>query len=166
MNRPLRTPEGSPAGPIRRSLRQLLRDALPAFTLFMLASSPLLGRAQIGAPVLAAPQPASAASSSVAPINPGGKPGPRLLSLTEKRDSEAQPEDLKTDRPVTPQISIPFGKNPPPASKADPRAARRAPAAPSVGVDDRAARCEAEADDATRAICRDKQAKMKRTTPI
>ena len=107
MNRPLRV--------LRPSLwPQFLNQVLPAFALFALASSPLLGWAQVGAPTVTVPQPAPAASASVAPIMPGGKPGPRLLSPTEKRDSEAQPDDLKTDRPVTPQISIPFGKKAPP----------------------------------------------------
>jgi hypothetical protein len=89
------------------------------------------------------------------------------LTPEEKRDSNAQPDDLKIDRAVTPQLTIPFGKTPPSSKQGDARAARRSPAASAVGVDEGAARCEAEPDDATRAICRDRRAKAaKHPTPI
>jgi hypothetical protein len=133
-----------------------------------LMAPPMFAQAQsqASAPYLSAPKLAPAASS-VAPIAPGARPPPRLLTPEEKRDSNAQPDDLKVDRAVTPQLTIPFGKTPPGSAKSDARAARRSPAASAVGVDDSAARCEAEADDASRAICRDNRAKAaKRATPI
>jgi hypothetical protein len=153
-----------------------MKQALPRISsmvtalaaLLTLAASPLVVQAQsqASAPYLSAPKLAPAASS-VAPIAPGVKPPPRILSPQEKRDSNAQPDDLRVDRAVTPQLTIPFGKTPPGSAKGDARAARRSPAASAVGVDDSVARCEAEADDASRAICRDNRAKAaKRATPI
>jgi hypothetical protein len=151
-----------------KSPRRALQHSLPLIAALALAVSPLFAQAQsqASAPYLSAPKLAPAASSA-APIVPHAKPPPRLLTPEEKRDSDAQPDDLKIDRAVTPQLTIPFGKTPPPSAQGNARAARRSPAASAVGVDDDAARCEAEADDATRAICRDKRAKAaKRPTPI
>jgi hypothetical protein len=152
----------------RYRLKKVLPVVASMLTALAFATSPISAQAQsqASAPYLSVPRLAPAASS-VAPIAPGVKPPQRLLTPEEKRDSNAQPDDLKVDRAVAPQLTIPFGKTPPSPAKGDARAARRSPAASAVGVDDGVARCEAEADDATRAICRDNHAKAaKRTTPI
>ena len=79
------------------------------------------------------------------------KPPPRLLTPAELRDSASSPADEPPAGAVTPQISIPLGKKPAPPLKPYSRAA----AAPG-GIDDAAARCEAQASEPARAECRDK----------
>lgn len=106
--------------------------------------------AQSSAPMAEPVLPASAASAPV----PAAPAGPRLRSPAETGNRAAAPGDLRPERPVTPQISIPFGKLPPPP-KGEAGAARRGnPAAPSGTVDDAAARCESQVDDQLRAACR------------
>jgi hypothetical protein len=130
----------------------------PLIAAIALAVTPLLVFAQASAPAEVP------AKSNIAPA---GKTGPRLLTPTEKRDSATAPGDVRPERKVTSQVNIPIGKTPPGSPKVDARAARRPPAASAVGIDDAAARCEAELDDAVRAICRDKRAREgKRAAPI
>lgn len=151
-----------------KSPRHALQHPLPLIAALALAAAPLFAQSQsqASAPYLSAPR-LTPAASSAAPIVPHAKPPPRLLTPEEKRDSDAQPDDLKIDRAVTPQLTIPFGKTPPSSAQGDARAAQRSAAASAVGVDDSAARCEAQADDASRAICRDKRTKAaKRAAPI
>ena len=98
-------------------------------------------------PVL--PTSAASAPASAAPV------GPRLRSPAETGNRAAAPGALRPERAVTPQISIPFGKAPPPPPKAETGAATRGnPIAPSGTVDDAAARCESQVDDRLRAACR------------
>lgn len=94
--------------------------------------------------------PASAASAprSTAPI------GPRRRTAAETGNRAVAPGDLHPERPVTPQISIPFGKRQAPATKRVERVTQRGNPAASGGVDDGAARCEAQVDDTERASCR------------
>lgn len=103
--------------------------------------------------------PEPAASGASAP-SPASRPtvGPRLRSPVETGNRAAAPGDLRPERPVAPQISIPFGKNVPPADSGTPRVVRRPNAPASGGIDDSAARCEAQADDQLRAACRAKLA--------
>ena len=102
--------------------------------------------APMAEPVL--PAPATSSPASAAPA------GPRMRSPAETGNRAVAPGDLRPERPVTPQISIPFGKLPPPP-KAEAGAVRRGnPAAPSGTVDDAAARCESQVDDQLRAACR------------
>lgn len=118
----------------------------------MLAFAASAAFAQASAPMAAPDAPASSASApaSAAPV------GPRLRSLAETGNRAAAPGDLRPERPVTPQISIPFGKTPPPP-KGEARAAKRGnPAAANGTVDDSAARCESQVDDQVRAACRAK----------
>ena len=107
--------------------------------------------AQAGAPMAepVVPAPAASAAALAAPV------GPRLRSPAETGNRAAAPGDLRPERPVTPQISIPFGGTPPPPPKGEARPAQRgAAAAPNGMVDDAAARCESQADDPVRAACR------------
>ena len=106
--------------------------------------------------------PAATAQTSVTGPVPGAsaprpaKPPPRRLTPAEMRDSANSPADDPPAGAVTPQISIPLGKKPAPPVKPYSRAARRdAPAAPG-GIDDAAARCEAQASETARAECRNK----------
>lgn len=102
-----------------------------------------------------APPSAPAASASALPAP---KAGPRLMTPAEKRANAAAAigSDLRPERPVTPQLSIPFGKKPPAASK-DARAARPGEPAASAVADD-AARCESQAPE-LRAKCLDQRAR-------
>jgi hypothetical protein len=115
---------------------------LPLLAALLGTVLPLVTWAQASAP-------AGVASAPAAP--PTG--GPRLLSPAEKRDNAdaAAGPDLRPDRPVVPQISIPFGKGPKPPPASAPRAARKGP---NGGVTDTAARCEAQTSDEERAACR------------
>ena len=100
----------------------------------------------------AATVPAAGASAPAAAL-----PGPRTLSPAEKRDNATPPDESRPEGRVVPQISIPLGKSLPATSKPTLptlRPPRPAAAASSVGVNDAVARCEAQADEATRARCR------------
>jgi hypothetical protein len=101
----------------------------------------------------AAPRPLPGASAS----DPA-KAGPRALTPAEKRDSATPADESRPEGPVVPQISIPLGKPTAEPLKPTLRAARPAPTASSGGVNDAVARCEAQADAATRARCRDRLA--------
>ena len=124
---------------------------LPLAAALLLAASPLAATAQSSASA-----PVSAASAASA-----AKPGPRLLTPGESRDSATPPGDLRPERRVTPQISVPLGKTPPGPVKSESRALRRGKAASGV-IDDAAARCEAQSDEQARAKCRDTRAREAR----
>ena len=119
-----------------------------------------LAASSVGAmdpPAASAPGAANAASAPRA-----SKPDPRLRSPQESRDSATVPGDLRPERQVTPQISVPLGKSPPAALKLPARNVPRGSAAPTGGIDDAAARCEAQAAESARADCR---AKLARPSP-
>ena len=121
-----------------------------------LALGPVGAFAQASAPLAMPALPASGASapSATAPT------GPRLRSPAETGNRAATPGELRPERPVTPQISIPFGKKPPPPEKGgEPRTVKRGKPAASGDVDDAAARCESQTDPTVRASCRAKLAR-------
>ena len=94
--------------------------------------------------------PAVGAAAS-APLT--AKPGPRLQTPAELRDSASTPGDLRPEERVTPQIVIPLRKTAPP-TKARAAAARRSAAASAAAIDDSAARCEAQSSAQARETCR------------
>ena len=104
-----------------------------------------------------APEPIA---SAAAPLQT--RPGPRLLTPVESRDSATQPGDVRPERPVTPQISIPLGKTPPAARTPEPIGAKRNRPAADAGIDDPVARCEAQVGEQVRAKCRDRLAREAR----
>ena len=116
-----------------------------------LGFSPLAAIAQVDAP--------PSISISAASAAPAGKSGPRLMTPAESRNSASPPGDLRPERPVTPQVKIPFGKAPPAPSQTPSRATRPGSAASAGGIDDAAVRCEAEPDARSRATCRGKLAR-------
>ncbi|MEP7100795.1 MAG: hypothetical protein ABI781_09815 [Burkholderiales bacterium] len=135
---------------IRHStLAAVLVLALPSFAAF----------AQTGAaPPAALPDLGSA--SAAAPARTASAPvGPRVRSAAETGNRAAVPGDLHPERPVAPQISIPFGKKAAPPTKGEDRVVRRGNAATTGGVDEVAARCESQTDEQLRAACRAKQAR-------
>ena len=112
-------------------------------------------------PLLAALRVASLATAMVpllvqaqasAPPTPTG---PRLLSPAEKRDSAdaVSAPDLRPERPVVPQISVPLGRTPP-APTPSASKPRSGAAAPPGHIGDAAARCESRPGDQERATCR------------
>ena len=121
------------------------------------AAALALALAQMPAlPQASAPQSIPAASA------PLGKTGPRLLTPAESRDSAAPPGELRPERRVTPQISIPLGrKPPPPAPESRPTPTGNAASAGADG--DAAARCEARRGEQVRAKCRDQLARQARS---
>ena len=121
---------------------------LPLLTGLLVTAIPSL-------PVWAQASAPAPSTSGVGPL----RPVPRLMTPAEKRANavEATSPDSRPDRPVVPQISIPFGKKPPPAASG-PRPAPRA--TPALGVSDGAARCDAQPSDEERAACRKQQARV------
>lgn len=73
----------------------------------------------------------------------------RPLTAAEKRESVAPPGELRPERTITPQLTIPLGKTPPDSI--------RQPSRTSGGgaVNDSAGRCAAIADENERAMCRE-----------
>ena len=98
-----------------------------------------------------APGAAASAASSV-PV------GPRVMTPEQRRAGASLPGEIRPERAVTPQISIPLGRSAPGPIKLPTRdAARRTPASPGA-IDDAAARCEAQPGQQARAKCRDELA--------
>jgi len=124
-----------------------------------LAGTGVAVRAQASASLALPVLPGAGAS---APARAASAPsGPRLRTLAETANRAAAPGDLRPERPITPQISIPFGKKPPAPQKRD-EPPPRSGAAPAGGVDDAAARCESQIDPGSLAACRAKLAREAR----
>ena len=118
---------------------------LPLAAAMALAASSFAAQAQV-----ATPAPILAASAA-----PAAKTGPRLLTPTQSRDSATTAGDVRPERAVTPQVSIPLGKKPTPSALP-----KRPPgSAAAGGINDGAARCEAQVDEQERAKCHDKLAR-------
>lgn len=127
---------GSPAKPPTASAKPASAAAKPATN---------------GAKV--APAEASAQAPSVivkpaasAPVQ--AKRQTRPLTTAEKLESVAPPGELRPERTITPQITIPLSKTPPDATHSQGRSAGSA-------VNDSAGRCAAIADESQRARCRE-----------
>ncbi len=95
-----------------------------------------------------APPPSIAASAV-----PASKPEKKILTPAESRDSATAPGDLRPERRVTPQISIPLNKSGQVPAKSLVTPPPRAKTAPSGGIEDAAARCAALADAQARDQC-------------
>lgn len=115
---------------------------LAALLATLLAASPAVAQS---APPTAAP--GVGASGPLAPA----KPGPKLLSPAETRDSASMPGEFRPEQAAKPQINIPLG-NTPPAAASSP--ALRPQPGSKAGINDAVARCEAMVDEAQRARCR------------
>jgi hypothetical protein len=129
---------------------------LPLLAALFGATAPALVLAQASAP----PSMAASAPAASAPV------GPRVLTPAEQRRNvdEATAPDLRPDRPVVPQISVPLGRRPPVQAPAASRAPRSG-AAPTPGhIGDAAARCESTPGDLERAACRKRLAETKPPT--
>lgn len=72
----------------------------------------------------------------------------RPLTSAEKLESVAPPGELRPERIVTPQLTIPLGKTPPDSTHQPTRSSGKS-------VDDSAGRCAAIADENERAMCRE-----------
>lgn len=101
------------------------------------------------APVAAAP--ASAPSTVVKPAASApykGKPATRPLSADEERESSMAPGELRPERTIVPQVTIPLGRKPPDTTHMTGK--------PGGSVNDAAGRCAALSDENERAICRER----------
>ena len=102
-------------------------------------------------PATATVKPASAAAVVVKPAPSAPvqvKRQTRPLTPAEKLESVAPPGELRPERIVTPQLTIPLGKPPPDSIHQPTRSSGKA-------VDDSAGRCAAIADENERAMCRE-----------
>jgi hypothetical protein len=82
---------------------------------------------------------------------PAAKPEKRPATPAEMRDSATAPGDLRPERRVTPQLSIPLTPNASPKPVLTPTP--KGTTGPSGGVDDSVARCNAMADAQARDAC-------------
>jgi len=112
-------------------------------------------------PLVAVAQ-ASAPAEVAASAAPAPPPGPRVLTPQDQRNkaNAAAAPDLRPERPVVPQISLPLGRTPP-APTPSPRPPRSGAAAPPGHIGDAAARCESLPGDLERASCRKRLAQAK-----
>ena len=117
----------------------------------------------IGSLILAAVAPPYAIAQTVTPPTsiaasavPAGKPEKKNLTPSESRDSATAPGDLRPEKRITPQITIPLNN----AGQVSPKAVLthppRAKHAVSGSVDDAAARCTAISDAQAREQCRER----------
>jgi hypothetical protein len=83
------------------------------------------------------------------------KPEQRPLTAIEMQNNAATPGDRRPENAVTPQINIPFGKQPPPAHPTPASNRASAAAMNNDGVSDAAARCESRKGEQVREKCRD-----------
>lgn len=134
---------------IRRStLAAALALSLPCIAALAQSSAPAPALPDMTGPSASGPAATASAPS-----------GPRLRSAAETGNRAVAPGDLHPERPVTPQISIPFGKKPAPPTKGEERIVQRGNPAATGGIDDEAARCEAQVDTSVRDACRAKLAR-------
>ena len=127
-------PAGSPAKPATASSHPASAAARPAGNGAKLAPPPAAVPSIVVKPAASAPVQT--------------KPQTRPLTSAEKLESVAPPGELRPERTITPQITIPLSKTPP-----DPTPSQgRGPGSP---VDDSAGRCAAIADENQRAMCRE-----------
>lgn len=118
--------------------------------------------ALVAAPIYAATTgpaaPAAATATSASAVLPAvsapAKPQKRPATPEEKRDSGTEPGELRPESRVIPQINVPL--NPSGAGKPAYVRPARGKAAPSGGVDDSAARCNAIENPQARKECLDK----------
>ena len=123
-----------------------------AATLALAFALPAACWAQAAAPV---PAPGASGASVATTAAPAAKPGRRTLTPAEQRENATPLDESRPEGPVVPQISVPLGKQSPLPLKPKLRTARPDPAAPSGGVNDEVARCEAQTDVYVRAKCRE-----------
>lgn len=129
---------------------------LPLVTLVALAAlCPCAALAQSAASAPAGSASAAASAPAVA------KPGPRLLTPAQARDSATAPGELRPERQVTPQLTIPLSRKPQPPTTSN--ELRQGKPASAGGVNDAAARCEAQSDAQARARCRAQPASSPRS---
>ena len=114
--------------------------ARPAANGAELAPPPAVATAPVPVPAIVVKPAASA------PVQ--AKPQTRPLTSAEKLESVAPPGELRPERTITPQITIPLSKTSPDPTPSQGRG-------PGSLVDDSAGRCAAIADENQRAMCRE-----------
>ena len=92
-----------------------------------------------------APQPAP---------KPDLKPTPKPMSPSAQREAATMPDETRPEGQPVPQLNIPLGKGAAGTAKPTVNNAVNSKKATDGGVNDAAARCSAERDDAARQACR------------
>lgn len=118
--------------------------------LLALACSSCAAGMIVAAPV--APPAAASAASSSASAPTTSKRVKRPLTAQELRESATFPGDMRPQDMPPPQVSVPLGRKPPPPSPAEAQEAAQDAGMPGK-IDDRVARCKAQADPKQRAAC-------------
>ena len=118
----------------------------------ILALAPLAASAQGASP----PAPAASAPQAAASAPRTAKQPSKLMSPEESRDTAQH--DLLPERQVTPQINIPLNKKGDVPEKPYGYTKSRKAGKAGGGIDDAAARCQAQANAQARAACLDKLA--------
>jgi hypothetical protein len=125
-----------------------------AAAMLLLAATLPAARAQTEAWAGAAQTPGAPEWSAAA----GAPAAPHAPTPTELRDGALSPGDMRPERPVVPQLTVPLGRTPLPPTGPLPRAPRATGAASSALIDDAAARCEARYSEYERRRCREQLA--------
>lgn len=130
------------------------------FAALVALALPLAASAQASAPL---PAPMAAPVAPPLPASAASAVGPRLLTPSEKRDNAdaVSAPDLRPDRPVIPQISVPLGRKPAPVTAPASASPRKGATNPPGQIGDSAARCESLPGDLERATCRKRLAQAK-----
>ena len=139
-------PAGNPAKPATASAQPASAAARSAANGAKAAPVPAPAPAVVPAAVPAAVPAIVVKPAASAPVQ--AKRQTRPLTSAEKLESAAPPGELRPERTITPQITIPLSKTPPDSTRSQGR--------PSGSqVDDSAGRCAAIADENQRAMCRE-----------
>jgi hypothetical protein len=118
--------------------------------------------AAAGAQTAAGATPAAPPAASAARDGKATPPNaPTRPTAAQAQERAVMPGDLRPEHPVVPQVSIPFGRTPPPPAAPKTGTGK----APAGGIDDSVARCEAQAASAARKMCRDRLRSDKRPAP-
>ncbi len=138
---------GAAAGAVAQTAGTTVKPAPAAADPAAVTAKPAAnGARSASAPVLVI----KPAASAPVPVKRQTRP----LTAAEKRESAAPPGELRPERTITPQLSIPLGKTPPGAGGTG-TGARTTGQPSGSAINDSAGRCAAIADENERAMCRE-----------
>ena len=142
---------GAAAGAVAQTAGTTVKPAPAAADPAAVTAKPAAnGARSASAPVLVI----KPAASAPVPVKRQTRP----LTAAEKRESAAPPGELRPERTITPQLTIPLGRTPPDAAGTATGAGTgtgKTGKPSGSAVNDAAGRCAAIADENERAMCRD-----------